>query len=320
MFADSGWGPESSDGDLLPPGLEDAHAELIASYEVYNEAIPESTSGPNDPPWATDRSARPAHWTPANPSLYKITGVGFEELKMRLLKDAFTSLTTARLDENSNMLEGQQTYEAWKGNSRRGFFDERGIADGDYFCSNVNDEAIDVLCAIDGRLPGSISANTSGLSNELVYRVELGAFVLKIYLKSEDASAEHEFLVARNLLNFFFGAVHRFDEREQSFIEFFAKHWSIEPELASRWFSEGEWAELFLGPLDRCFTGYREDWIRPDYIIIQIQTSVFDPSFGSEVEETVVTYVESQENWKKTDFERVLPGPYLARLRDQANL
>jgi hypothetical protein len=320
MFTNSSWG--RGDGDLLPQEIGDATAELIAYYELYQEAIAEFKPGPNDHPFATYRSARPATWTPTNPSLYKIDGAGFDELKKRLLKNAYTSIAAVRLEKGAKAVLEQKVFEAWRINSRRGFFEVRGITEGDYYCSCVNREVIDVLSGIDVRMEQAIaiSSDTSIVweSNQLVYRVELDAFVLEIYLKAEASSAEQEFRATRNLLNFFFGAVHEIDGRNQMFIEFFSRYLKVEPELLYRWFEHEEWAELFLGDLERNLAGKSADWVRPDYITIRVQTSEFDPSYGALVDGPIVTFMESFNNWGKTDFDNVAIEPYLARLRGQA--
>ena len=326
MFADSRWGRSYSDEDFLPPEIEDAHAELIASYEVFQEAVPEFSPGPNDAPWATYRAARPAHWTPANPSMYRITGVGFDELKRRLLKDAYTSLTTVRLDENANVVEGQQTYEAWSRDSRKPFFEARGIPKGDFYWTNVNDQVIHLLgktledridesAPIDADPPSKSEDRSS--TNELAYRVELDAFVFKIFLKAKDANDQDVFLAIRNMLDFFFGSVHQLDYVKHDSMEFFSQYLGIELEALYEFFELSGGPELFLGDLDRCYAGHRANWVRPDYITIRIQESEFDPSFGTVVNGPVVTYTESLSNWEKTDFNRVAIEPYLSRLRRQ---
>ena len=322
MFTNSSWGRGAE--TLLPEEIGDAAAELVAYYEVYQEATPEFTPGPNDHPFATYRAARPATWTPTNPSLFRITTVGFDVLKKRLLKNAYTSLVTVRLDRSAMTLIEQQTFEAWSINSRRSFFEVRGITEGDYYSSCVNREIVDVLCGIDVRMEQAIAitgdTSSDWESNQLVYRVELDAFVLKIYLKAEGASAEQEFLATRNLLNFFFGTVHQYywDQSGQTSFEFLSKHLNVEPESLSRWFELGDDAELFPGDLERNLAGKSADWVRPDYIIIRVQTSEFDASYGALVDGPTVTLMESFSNWKRTDFNQVEIEPYLARLRRQA--
>jgi len=303
----------------------DATGELIATVERYQEAIPELIPGPNSHPFAQYFEGRPAYWFPTAPSLYKVTSPGFDELKSRLLKKASISLTILNLDGDANVTSGPHSYDTWSVNSRRSFFEARGIQKGDFYCTTVNDEAINVLSAIDVRADESDWIGTDDSSrddnpqaNELVYRVEIDAFVFEIFLKAKSSSDENEFLAVRNLLNFFFGSIHLFDEMEQGFIEFLSKTLDIDSVLLSEWFEVGEDAELFLGDMSRSLPGERANWIRPDYITIQIQTSEFDPSFGTLVNGPVVTYTESFKNWEKTDFNRAAIEPYLTRLRRQA--
>ncbi len=325
MVGDFSWKGLSWEEDFLTSEVADASWELIATGELFHEAIPEFTPGPNSYPWETFRAARAAYWEAVHPSMYKISGVEFEELKKRLLKDISTSLTTLSLDETANVISGPHSFEAWSIKSRREFFEVRGIRSGDYYCTTVNDEAINVLSAIDVRADesdwigtGDSSRDDYPLANELVYRVELDAFVFEIFLKAKSSSDENEFLAVRNLLNFFFGSAHLFDECQQRMVEFLSKTLDFDSVLLSEWFEVGEDAYMFQGDMSRSLPGKQANWVRPDYITIQIQTSEFDPSFGTLVNGPVVTYTESFKNWEKTDFNRAAIEPYLTRLRRQA--
>jgi hypothetical protein len=314
-----------SDEEFLAKDVEGASWELIATLEVFQEAIPELIPGPNSHPFAKYFEGRPAYWKSANPSLYEISGVEFQDLKRRLLTKIDTSLTILSLDEDANVISGPREYGAWSIKSRREFFEVRGIRSGDYYCTNVNDEAINVLSAIDVRADesawigtGDSSRDDNPLANELVYRVELDAFVFEIFLKAKSSNDENEFLAVRNLLNFFFGSAHLFDECQQRMVEFLSKTLDFDSVLLSEWFEVGEDAYMFQGDMSRSLPGKQANWVRPDYITIQIQTSEFDPSFGTLVNGPVVTYTESFKNWEKTDFNRAAIEPYLTRLRRQA--
>jgi hypothetical protein len=310
--------------DLLSD-ISGASYKILASYEEYYEAIAPET---RDLGFIKPHPGKPAHWRPTDPSMYKISGVGFEELKELILKNLGSSLTTFKVDVHGGVLDGPHAYEAWSCDSRKPFFEARGIQKGDFYWTNLNDQVIHVLCkTLEDRIDESapIDSDPPAQSqdrwntNELFYRVELDAFVFKIFLRARDAKNQDVFLAIRNMLDFFFGSVHQLDYAKHDSMEFFSQYLGIEPEVLAKWFEIGEGTELFLGDLDRNYSGRRVDWVRPDYVTIQIQESEFDPSFGTVVNGPAVTYMESFSNWEKTDFNRVASEPYLARLRGQAN-
>ena len=327
MLGDSGSRWAATSIERLVGEAEGLTWQLLSSYQELQEAVPESKPSPNDGPWDTYRSAIPERWNQVHPSLFALSGNTFEFLKGHFMRLTFHSVALLDLDDSGALdFNSLQKFPSWTeslGDSRESFFESRGIQNGEYYCNGLNEEVLNFYAegakaGASGNTPiycdPKFSLSQCG-SNGLFYNGISGEFEFKVNLVANDASTVQIFEAIMHLTNFIFLDVQSFKQQGNDFLTFLSEHKNIEESLLTGRISGI--GELFSDHDDR-FASREEWWVDPDLVKIQVRTCSIDPSFGVLAENETTVYLESRENWARTDFNKVSPTALLGRLRAQA--